>query len=121
MKFVVFLFLGIMMHATTAAAEDIPAGDAAHGKTIYESICIHCHKLTDEKSAVGAPGFKDVTKRHTPAWLNQWIKGPEAFAKVDATAKKLMDGNTMGVKMPSFPEMQTDQNRYDVIEFLKTL
>jgi len=121
MKFVVFLFLGIMMHATTATAEDIPAGDAAHGKAIYESICIHCHKLTAEKSAVGAPGFHEVTSRRTLDWINNWIKGPEAFAKVNADAKTLMEGNTMGIKMPTFPEMQIDQNRYDMIEFLKTL
>jgi len=121
MKFVVFLFLGIMMHTTTATAEDVPAGDFAHGKAIYESICIHCHNLTDVKSAVGAPGFKGVTKRRTVDWINHWVHGPEAFAKINADAKALMDGNKLGFKMPTFPEMQVDQNRYDVIEFLKTL
>ncbi len=121
MKFVVFLFMGIFIQISAATADEIPTGDVAHGKEIYDTICIHCHHLTSEKSVVGAPGFKDVRKRHKVEWLNQWIKGPEAFTKINETAKKLMDGNTMGVKMPTFPEMQVDKNRYDIIEYLQTL
>ena len=37
------------------------------GKGIYELKCQSCHKLTEEK-LVG-PGWKDVTKKRTPAWI----------------------------------------------------
>jgi cytochrome c2 len=121
MKFVVFLSLSMFMYATTAYADDVPAGDAVHGRQIYDTICIHCHHLTDEKSVVGAPGFKGVKTRHSKDWMNHWIHGPEAFAKKNDAAKKLIESNKMGVIMPTFPEMQIDKNRYDVIEFLQTL
>ncbi len=122
MSFVVSLFSAIcfLLPGLTHAA-DFSSGDPVKGKAIYDHICVHCHKLTDEKSLVGAPGFKGVTKRRSLEWINEWIQGPEAFAKKDADAKKLIESNKTGLIMPTLPEMQKEQNRMDIIAFLKTL
>jgi len=107
--------------AEKSAATQAPVADAKHGEKIFNSICIHCHRTDYEASAVGAPGLRDVLDRHDEAWLFQWIGNPTEFAKKDETAKALSKSNPYGLVMPTIPEMADPQNRYDVIEFLKTL
>ena len=70
---------------------------------------------------VGAPGLRDITNRQDVKWINQWITNPSAFAKINSTAKALVDSNPYGLTMPTLPEMQDPQNRADIIAFLKTL
>ena len=72
-------------------------------------------------NTVAAPGLKGVLERYDATWLNQWLKSPEAFAKVDETAADLLGSNKYGLKMPTLPEMQNAQNRADMIAYLKTL
>lgn len=98
-----------------------PLPDLVHGKQIFEAICIHCHRTDYEASSVGAPGLKDVLERHSAEWINSWISGPEAFAKINDDAKVLIGSNPYGLKMPTIPEMQNEKNRQDIIEYLKTL
>jgi len=107
--------------AEKTAATHALVGNTKHGEEIFKSICIHCHRTDHEASAVGAPGLRDVLDRHDEAWLFQWIGNPTEFAKKDETAKALSKSNPYGLIMPAIPEMADPQNRYDVIEFLKTL
>jgi len=101
--------------------EAIAPGNADHGREIFTTICAHCHNITHETSAVGAPGLQGVLDRHTAEWIDHWIHSPEEFAKTDPTAKKLIGSNPYGLTMPTLPETQDAQNRRDIIEFLKTL
>jgi len=106
------------------AAEHKQGTEADHlgqGKKIFNNICIHCHHTDYKVSVVGAPGLRDVTARHTPEWLNQWLASPADFAKKNQAARALRNANPYGLTMPSLPEMQDPQSRRDVIEFLKTL
>ena len=96
-------------------------GDAARGSATFKTICAHCHTTTYDDSRIGAPGLQGVLERHNEAWLHHWIKSPEAFAKVDETAKDLISSNKFGLAMPTLPAMQDDQKRADIIAFLKTL
>lgn len=122
MRTVSLITLSLAFSAPLAAEEsDGFKPDAARGAQTFEAICAHCHLLTYEESRIGAPGLKGVLERHDAEWLDQWLHGPEAFAKVDETAKALIESNKYGVKMPTFPEMQDSQKRADVIEYLKTL
>lgn len=103
------------------AEPSAPVADVEHGRSIFSTICSHCHKTSHEYSAVGAPGLLDVLDRHDEAWIDQWIQGPEAFARRDEDAKALVESNPYGLIMPTLPEMQNEQNRRDIIAFLKTL
>ncbi|MDQ6988369.1 MAG: cytochrome c [Mariprofundaceae bacterium] len=105
----------------TETAVEAIIGDAIRGQAIYANTCKHCHTLTYDESAVGAPGLQGVTERYDLAWLDQWIKGPEAFAKVNIAAKDLISSNQSGLIMPTLPAMQDEQKRTDMLEFLKTL
>jgi len=122
MRTFALLTLSLVLSAPLAAEENAGfSPDAGRGAKTFEAICSHCHLVTYDESRVGAPGLKGVLERHDEKWLNQWLKGPEAFAKTDETAKALIESNKYGVKMPTFPEMQDSKNRADVIEYLKTL
>jgi len=111
----------LLLTLSTPLAAEEGSPDAARGAKIFDSICAHCHLISYEESKVAAPGLKGVLERHDVKWLNQWIKSPEAFAKVDETAAALLGSNKYGLKMPTLPEMQDPQNRADIIEYLKTL
>ncbi|MDQ7003482.1 MAG: cytochrome c [Ghiorsea sp.] len=91
------------------------------GKVLFTQTCKHCHTVTYEESAIGAPGLRSVLERHDEAWLHQWIKSPETFAVTNVTARDLIDSNQFGLAMPTLPAMQHDDKRSAVIEYLKTL
>jgi cytochrome c2 len=95
--------------------------DAAQGGKVFRTICAHCHTATYDESRVGAPGLKGVLERHDETWLDQWLKSPEAFAKVDEAAADLLNSNKYGLKMPTLPEMQDEKKRADMIAYLETL
>jgi cytochrome c2 len=113
------LMLAVAFSLPLAAEEFTP--DAAKGARVFRTICTHCHTVTYDKSRVGAPGLKGVLERHDKTWLDQWLKSPEAFAKVDETAADLLGSNRYGLKMPTLPEMQDGKNRADMIAYLETL
>jgi cytochrome c2 len=106
---------------TTNTVETDTAQQVKAGEKLFKSICAHCHNTTYDESRIGAPGLRGVIDRHDEAWLNQWIKSPETFAKKDVAARDLIDSNRFGLAMPTIPAMQDDANRMAVIEYLKTL
>jgi len=113
------LMLVVAFSLPLSAEEQAP--DAARGAKIFQTICTHCHTVTYDESRVGAPGLKGVLERYDAKWLHQWLKSPEAFAKVDETAADLLGSNKYGLKMPTLPEMQDKNNRADIIAYLETL
>ena len=113
------LMLAAMFSLPLTAEEFTP--DAVQGARAFKAICVHCHTITYDESRVGAPGLKGVLERHDESWLDQWLKSPEAFAKVDEKAANILDANKYGLKMPTLPEMQDPKNRADMIAYLKTL
>ena len=115
--------MGLILALTCSlplSAEEL-SPDPVRGSKVFNAICVHCHTITYDESRVGAPGLKGVLERHDEKWLQQWVKSPEAFAKVDETAATLLGSNKYGLKMPTLPEMQDDQKRADIIAYLKTL
>ncbi len=121
-----FLSTPVLAEEEPVASEEpqvieVSKPDAKHGKEIFTSVCIHCHNITHEVSAVGCPGLKDVLSRHDEGWLQQWLVSPEAFAKQDKKAKAVVGANPYGLIMPTLPEMQNEKDRKDIIEYLKTL
>ena len=84
------------------------------GKTIYELKCQSCHKLTEEK-LVG-PGWKDVTKKRTPAWILNMVTNTEMMLDKDPEARKLLE--LCMVRMPNQNLMLDDARK--VLEFQRS-
>jgi cytochrome c len=103
------------------AAQAVFAADAARGKQLYESRCIGCHSIDQNRAG---PAHKGVFGRkagsvkgfaYSPAlkssrltWnertLDRWLANPEA----------LIPGQSMGFTVPD------SIDRADLIEYLRT-
>lgn len=83
------------------------------GKGIYDTKCLACHKLTNEK-LVG-PGWAGVTKRRQPVWLMNMITNVDMMLETDAAAQKLLEECL--VRMPNQNVTQEDARK--IIEFMR--
>lgn len=104
---------------TVSIAED-NAQQIAQGKEIFNVICVRCH-TTEEEGKVG-PGLQGISKRHSKAWINTWLKSPKTLIDSgDPAAIKLKEDNKYGITMPTLPVMQSDEKREAIIAYLMTL
>jgi len=86
---------------------------ATKGKTIFQSKCASCHKLTAEM-LVG-PGWAGVTDRRTPEWIMNWITNTKVMLDKDLAAKT--DLVLCLIRMPN-QELNDNQAR-NVLEFMR--
>ena len=104
----------------TAFAPVAGAADAARGKRLYESRCVACHSLEENRAgpahkgmfgrkAGGARGYdySPALRKSKLVWnektLERWLANPE----------KLVPGQKMGFSVPDA------KDRADLIEYLK--
>ena len=97
------------------------AGDAARGKQLYESRCIGCHSIDENRAGPAHKGvfgrkagfakgydYSDALKKSKLIWnertLDRWLADPEST----------IAGQKMGFTVPD----HTD--RADIIEYLRT-
>ena len=88
-------------------------GMVTKGQSIFESKCIACHKLTDEK-LVG-PGWKGVTDRRTPEWVMNFTTNTQVMLDKDLVAQSEMA--TCVVRMPN--QDLTDEQARQILEFMR--
>lgn len=91
----------------------LDAGMAEKGSAIFNSKCIACHKLTDEK-LVG-PGWKGVTDRRLPEWIMNFITNTNVMLDKDLVAQSEMV--TCVVRMPD--QNLTDDEARQILEFMR--
>ncbi len=83
-------------------------GDAAKGKAVFEQ-CSGCHAVDSDETIVG-PALKGLFKRPK-------LKNGKAVN--DANVRDMI--NSGGNGMPPFGDSLSDQDKNDVIAYLKTL
>ena len=100
----------------------MPAGDAARGQMLYESRCVACHSVDEDRvgphhrgvvgrRAGSVPGFEysdalaNANFRWSAALINRWLTDPE----------QLVPGQKMGYRLDEAID------RADVIAYLATL
>ncbi len=99
--------VGVFSMASLGAAKP---GDATKGQATFSANCDVCHNTDSEEPKVG-PGLKGLFKR---ANLNNKKKVTEANV-LDLINK----GSPVG--MPAFEDQLSEQERADVLAYLKTL
>lgn len=87
------------------------AGDAAKGKDVFEQNCGVCHNADSTEAKVG-PGLKGLFKK--AALANK--KKPS-----DATVLDFINKGSSEKGMPGFADQLSDQEKADLIAYLKTL
>lgn len=83
------------------------------GKSIYETKCLACHKLSNEK-LVG-PGWAGVTKKREPVWIMNMITNVDMMLEKDPEAQKMLEECL--VRMPNQNVSQEDARK--LIEFMR--
>ena len=83
-------------------------GDAAKGKTVFER-CAVCHNADSAEKKMG-PGMKGLYKKDKMA---------DGKKPTDATVRSKIDEGGGG--MPSYKDSLSDQEKDDLIAYLKTL
>jgi cytochrome c len=93
---------------SAAFAGDDKKGDAAKGKEVFEQ-CSVCHNADSDEKKMG-PGLKGLFAK---AKMNNGKPPTEANVKA-----KINEG---GGGMPAYSDMLTDQEKTDLLAYLKTL
>jgi cytochrome c2 len=97
--------------ALAATVPTLPAagkGDAAKGKEVFEQ-CAVCHNADSEEKKMG-PGLKGLFNR------DKMVNGKKP-TEANVRAKVEEGGNGM----PAYKDMLSDQEKDDLIAYLKTL
>jgi mono/diheme cytochrome c family protein len=85
-----------------------PKGDAAKGKAVFEQ-CAVCHNADSDEKKMG-PGLKGLFK-----------KDKLANGKKPSDATVMDKINEGGNGMPAYKDMLSDQEKDDLLAYLKTL
>ena len=104
----VWLICGALLAGMTTALS-AAKGDAAKGKEVFEQ-CAVCHNADSTEKKMG-PGLKGLFKRDKLASNDKKANEANIRAKID-------EG---GNGMPSYKDMLSDQEKDDLIAYLKTL
>lgn len=83
------------------------------GQKIYEMKCKSCHKVSGEMMV--GPGWKDITERHSPDWIMNFMTNTDEMLDNDPKAKEMLD--ICMVRMPD--QNLTDQDARDILEFMR--
>jgi cytochrome c len=105
-----FRVLTICMTLAVGSKVLLPAGkgDAAKGKEVFEQ-CGVCHNADSEEKKMG-PGLKGLFKH------DKMVNGKKP---TEANVRARIDEGGNG--MPAYKEMLSDQEKDDLIAYLKTL
>jgi cytochrome c len=107
-----YRFRIVALCAVLAAASRVPLsaakGDAAKGKEVFEQ-CGVCHNADSEEKKMG-PGLKGLFKHEK---MNNGKKPTEGNVRT-----QIDEG---GNGMPAYKDMLSDQEKDDLIAYLKTL
>ena len=100
---------GVVLLIGTRLIAAAPAGDAEKGKAVFEDNCAVCHNADSDEKKMG-PGLKGLFKHDK---LKNGKKPTEANIKAII--------NAGGNGMPAYSDQLSDEERDNVIAYLKTL
>src|SRR6202035_4189939 len=107
-KLIVLVVCGALTCSLAMAADKKKAGDAEKGKEVFQQ-CGVCHNSDSTEKKMG-PGLKGLFQNEKMA---------NGKKPTEANVREKIDEGGNG--MPSYKEMLSDDEKNDVIAFLKTL
>lgn len=113
MRLIIFSFVCLLVFSLSAFAE----GNPEKGKLLFKRKCKACHRLTDSKFV--GPGLAGVTNRRSEEWIHKWLQNPKAMIESGDPIAVLIKKKYKKT-MRKYKVMQDENNRNDIISFLKT-
>lgn len=104
---------GIGKFTNVEIAAKLDDNMAEQGHKIYDLKCGSCHKLSEEK-LVG-PGWKNVTVRHKPEWILNFITNTDEMLNKDDKAKQQLE--ICLVRMPN--QNLSDDDARHLLEYMR--
>lgn len=94
-------------------SETIDDNLSKEGAKVFQSKCITCHKITDER--VIGPGLKGITIRRKPEWIMNQILNPLEMTKNDPLSKELLS-----IYLSQMTDMNlTNDDARNVLEYFR--
>lgn len=78
--------VGPVQHIILDPVIDLKKAEA--GEKIFNSKCISCHEMNEERRI--GPGLKNITQRRRPEWILNMILNPMEMTKKDSLSKELL-------------------------------
>ena len=107
-KYVIAASAALMLSTTLSVFAEDPAGDATKGKEVFEQ-CSGCHNADSDEKKMG-PGLKGLFQKE------KMVNG-----KKPTYETVLEQVNEGGNGMPGYKELLSDQEKHDLMAYLKTL
>jgi cytochrome c2 len=104
---------GIGKFSNVAVSATLDKGMAEAGNKVYDTKCMSCHRLTEEK-LVG-PGWKGVTGRRKAEWVMNFVTNTDEMLNKDAEAQAMLE--LCMVRMPN--QSLSDDDARHVYEFMR--
>lgn len=110
MKKIQYLTVCLLVGAAGLYGQTAPKGDAAKGKEIFDQQCGLCHDATTTDKKMG-PGLKGLYKRPKLSTTGKPTNDANVLDKI----------NTGGNGMPPEKDLLSDDDRANVMAYLRTL
>jgi mono/diheme cytochrome c family protein len=101
--------LGAGLAVSCAAAAEKKSGDSGKGKAVFTQQCVMCHNAANSEKKMG-PGLKGLFKKEKMA------NGKKA---TEPNVREQVDNGGNG--MPAYKDMLSEEERNDLLAYLKTL
>lgn len=109
---------GVSWAAEPPAAGIVPAS-VSRGETVYSKACAACHgENGDGNSEAGR--YLNPLPRNFASGMFKFRSTPSGELPTDADLLRIVDNGIPGTQMPAWKRILTNQERLDVVAFLKT-
>lgn len=109
-----------MMAAVIAPGAALAAGDPKNGEKVYMKRCWWCHGKKGEADGPGA-NFMIPPPRNFADGVYKYKSGANSDLPRDEDLFRMISDGMPGTSMPSWKETLTDQERWDLVVYIKTL
>ncbi|MDZ7784367.1 MAG: cytochrome c [Halioglobus sp.] len=110
-------FLRALVFAVAVATTPALAGDADHGKVLYEAYCTQCHGMNGDGGGINVRDMSVQPRNHTDP-EEMAARTDDELVKVIKHGGKAIDKSVL---MPAWDDNLSDEQVTDLVAYLRRL